>query len=509
MPSCSPRSGYREMKQQGFLWGSLRVGLVSLLFGGTACFALYENSLIVLGVLIFVYFVLQLVSAIANQRHMKRLVASSRQEQEQTPTALPTVGIVMVGYRENPDYWDRALRSIAEFAPQTRLCRIIAMVACIDGDDLTLDGPMQERFHSIFPPHAQLPYIHCSSHLLQHAGKRHAMTTGIRITQSQCDPDYLIMMDSDTYVRGAEAFDNLILTVHKDASAGCGTSQLRIFNFKDSLLTRIIAARYLYAFMIERGALSAWKCMTCCSGPFSVYRSSCLTYDLLQDFLQQKHCDQLVGPGDDRHLTLLVMLQGFRSVQTSEAKAYTETPSTLQRFLQQQLRWARSFYREQYYQIGACGQQSWYLTVVTAYEWFFPLIVIMSFLPIFPLTPTIFVHRFFLMFFVVLVRTLTLFCMHHFKWSVFYNILMAPLFFIFLLPMRLYAISTLHIQHWVTSTRDVITPSRWSFCAVDCIGLAAFILLWNALVVTNGVLLFWHAPAHSISFSMDSWKIWS
>jgi hypothetical protein len=50
--------------------------------------------------------------------------------------------------------------------------------------------------------------------------------------------------------------------------------------------------------------------------------------------------------GDDLELTNLVLADGWRSVYEPSARASTSVPTTLTRFVRQQVRWNRSFYRE-------------------------------------------------------------------------------------------------------------------------------------------------------------------
>lgn len=472
---------YQAQQHRGRCRGWPRVLGVSALTVAGAAIAVWTDYFFGLGAAMLLYSAVEIGSAYVNYHHNH-----GKEESKDNDVVLPSVGIVMVGYRENPDYWERSLLSIRAACGATRACRLTALIACIDGDDPELDRPMKDTFDLLFSEEDASVDTMAHCHLLPHRGKRHAMAFGFRWLRERCPlpVDYVIVMDSDTFVRSADAFDALVRCIQRDPETACATSLLRIFNYNESLLTRIIAARYLYAFLIERGALSAWGCMTCCSGPFSIYRASCLSEPLLRDFLQQTYCDQPVGPGDDRHLTLLLLLQGYRARQTAEARAYTETPKTISRFLLQQLRWSRSFYREQPFQVGACGHQSWYLTIVTVYEWFFPLFLLLSLLPFYPFQASIWtlLRRVVTVAVIVAVRTLALYGLYDGKASILYNLLVAPLFFLFLFPTRVLGACTLHMQQWVTSTRAVTVrrvPTCWSTTPTDSCALATTVLLWN------------------------------
>jgi hyaluronan synthase/N-acetylglucosaminyltransferase len=95
----------------------------------------------------------------------------------------------------------------------------------------------------------------------------------------------------------------------------------------------------------ERAAQSRFGAVLCCAGPFSAYRRSAV----------ERVWSRYIGPrgvegrrvfGDDLELTNLVLAAGWRSVYESSARASTSVPTTLTRFVHQQVRWNRSFYRE-------------------------------------------------------------------------------------------------------------------------------------------------------------------
>lgn len=51
-------------------------------------------------------------------------------------------------------------------------------------------------------------------------------------------------------------------------------------------------------------------------------------------------------PGDDQELALLTMELGYESVTEPKAKAVTQSVGGIGRYIRQQVRWHRSFYRE-------------------------------------------------------------------------------------------------------------------------------------------------------------------
>jgi len=432
-----------------------------------------------LGFMILVYFIAQISFSIMNARK------DARRRDE--PVDLSTVAIMLVGYRENPEFWRACIRSIREHAEG-----IGVVCACVDGNDGPADWGMRTAFRDVF---VHKDPVECPNDLVEislsdgsvvmslpHRGKRETMRSGFEyVRRHHPTIQDIIVMDSDTVITPGSV-SALIRCVRSDPENGCATGLLRIFDEQRDLISRTINARYAYAFRIERGAMSFMGCMNCCSGPFSVYRTACLDDELLDQFIMQKCGGSWVGPGDDRHLTNLIMMRGHKSRQSPTAIAYTECPQTIHRFLIQQLRWMRSFYREQPYQIRAIGVQSWYLCFVTIYEILLPFVVILAFLPnlsfVHRASDFIFYRRLVVCAAVVMIRTAMLLIMEK-RMDMIFNVFMLPAYFILLLPLKIYGLLTMGVQGWLTSDRFLIT---WA-CNPDVFLMYAVIIGWNVMYV--------------------------
>jgi hyaluronan synthase len=270
--------------------------------------------------------------------------------------------------------------------------------------------------------------------------------------------------------------------LRSDERNGCATGFLTIYNRDDGLLPKMIHARYSYAFAVERAASSYTGCMTCCSGPVSIYRLDALDELVLRRFATQRFLTQPCEPGDDRHLTNLVMAAGLKSRQTSVARAGTEAPETWNRFVSQQLRWSRSFYREMYWQLKALEQQSCYLGVITAYETIFPFVIASWIVRLlyFSASASILWRMSAVAVGVLLLRTLVLlvYCRDA---RVLYNILYYPVYVVVLLPLKFYALLTVVDSRWVTASRKEGLRATYGFP-----GHLVFVFLWD-LVLFGGI----------------------
>jgi Glycosyl transferase family group 2 len=130
-----------------------------------------------------------------------------------------------------------------------------------------------------------------------------------------------------------------------DLLATPGGAAVRASNADATWLTTLIDTRYQLLFERERAAQGFFGTVFCCAGPFSAYRREAVE-KVLSAYLGQRFLGGRRVCGDDLKLTNLVLACGYRSEFEPNAKATTDVPTTMRRFVRQQLRWNRSFYRE-------------------------------------------------------------------------------------------------------------------------------------------------------------------
>jgi len=449
------------------------------------------------GIIMIVYFLLQISFAHLNYRYYFQLsreswISKNSVRTFSTPEGMITENpfqcvLVMVGHRERVDYWRKALDSISRLNP----VNLVHVYLIIDGDEEE-DRYMTTEARKIFYPNPEdddatlLSPFKLEIISIKQRGKRGAMFYGIeKVRQDYAGQENnmdVVLSDSDT-----ELHENCILRLQEclrsNSNNGCATGVLQIYNKVDGVLPRMIDARYSYAFLIERASTSYMGCMTCCSGPLSIYRLSVLNELVMRKFITQSLLNVKCEPGDDRHLTNLVLAQGNYARQTAMATAGTEAPETLRRFLLQQLRWSRSYYRELYWQIKAIEHQSYYLSLVTVYESLFPFFITCWLWRILYWNNEIryMWHGFLLSLLVLVTRTLILF-LYMQKWSVVYNLLYYPVYMFLLLPTKIFAVLTVLDNRWVTAPRGgatataVVQKFPWHVC---------FLTLWNVLLTVG------------------------
>jgi hyaluronan synthase len=177
---------------------------------------------------------------------------------------------------------------------------------------------------------------------VKNMGKRHAMASGVK----QCTGEILVCIDSDTLVK-PDAIKMLVQPfVDEEVFCVCGNATVvNETNSKSStLLTRLQKVWYAEAFRIRKGVESLFGMVLCCSGVFSAYRREKFE-KVTEEWLNEKFLGRKVVAGDDRQMTNLMMRMDGKSVFQSSALAYTIAPPNIEKFVKQQIRWARGSVR--------------------------------------------------------------------------------------------------------------------------------------------------------------------
>jgi cellulose synthase/poly-beta-1,6-N-acetylglucosamine synthase-like glycosyltransferase len=257
---------------------------------------------------------------------------------------LPSVAVLVPCYNEHPEALARCLEALEAQTYEGELTVYLVDDGSTNRESL---APVHERFGAKPGWHVVLSD--------RNRGKRHAHDRGFRLSES----DIVVTIDSDTQV----AADGIraVVQAFRDERVGAATGCVGASNADRNLLTRVIALRYWIAFNQERAAQSWFRSVLCCSGAFAAYRRAALT-GVWDRYLTQTYHGVPCTYGDDRHLTNLVLTQGYDVVYVPHAVSKTEIPDTLPRFVRQQLRWNKSFYREFLWTLPYIRTRPWYMT---------------------------------------------------------------------------------------------------------------------------------------------------
>ncbi|MCH4561225.1 MULTISPECIES: chitooligosaccharide synthase NodC [Mesorhizobium] len=240
----------------------------------------------------------------------------------------PSVDVIIPCYNENPRTLAACLASVAtqEYAGDLHVYVV---------DDGSGNRDTLVPVHHAYVDDPRFTFIQ----LGKNVGKRKAQIAAIRISSG----DFVLSVDSDTTLE-PEVVTKLTERM-RDPAIGAAMGQLVASNRTDSWLTRLIDMEYWLACNEERAAQARFGAVMCCCGPCAMYRRSSLL-SLLDQYETQLFRGKPSDFGEDRHLTILMLKAGFRTEYVPEAVAATVVPDSLQAYLRQQLRWARSTFRD-------------------------------------------------------------------------------------------------------------------------------------------------------------------
>ncbi|XP_060906820.1 hyaluronan synthase 1 [Labrus mixtus] len=298
-------------------------------------------------------------------------------------TYTKTIGFTISAFQEDPVYLRECLNSVRALKYPPEMLRIIMV---IDGNSED-DSYMMDMFREVFAdqdpgffvwknnyhtwdpaqgqqdvetgPGEEADYImvddpqrqaverlikttRCVCIMQKWGGKREVMYTAFKALGDSVD--YIQVCDSDTKLDPMATIElcKVLESNHKYGAVG---GDVMILNQKDSFISFMSSLRYWMAFNIERSCQSFFDCVSCISGPLGLYRN-----DLLQQFLESWYNQMFLGThctfGDDRHLTNRMLSMGYATKYTARSKCYTETPAQFLRWLNQQTRWTKSYFRE-------------------------------------------------------------------------------------------------------------------------------------------------------------------
>ncbi|XP_053547210.1 hyaluronan synthase 1-like [Bombina bombina] len=323
-----------------------------------------------------------------------------------------TVALTIAGYQEDPEYLRQCLESCRYVKyPKDKL----KIIFVIDGNSED-DAYMMEMFKDVFHGEDVGTYVwernyhtatqpqepgqetellkedpggkmveelvqtkRCVCIMQQWGGKREVMYTAFRALGDTVD--YIQVCDSDTKMDELATVE-MVKVLESNELYGAVGGDVRILNPYDSFISFMSNLRYWMAFNVERASQSYFDCVSCISGPLGMYRN-----DLLQTFLDAWHSQKFLGTyctlGDDRHLTNRMLSLGYGTKYTPKSRAFSESPSQFLRWLNQQTRWTKSYFREWLYNAKWWHKHSLWMTYESVVTGVFPFFVTVTIIRLF------------------------------------------------------------------------------------------------------------------------------
>lgn len=247
----------------------------------------------------------------------------------------------------------------------------------------------------------------------------------------------------------------------------------QILNKYDSWISFLSSVRYWMAFNVERACQSYFGCVQCISGPLGMYRNA-----LLQQFLEDWYHQTFLGTkcsfGDDRHLTNRVLSLGYQTKYTARSRCLTETPTRYLRWLNQQTRWSKSYFREWLYNALWFHKHHLWMTYESVVTGFFPFFLIATVIQLFYRGRIWNILLFLLTVQLVGIIKATYACFLRGSAEMIFVSLYALLYMSSLLPAKMFAIATINKSGWGTSGRRTIV--------VNFVGLLP-VSVWAAVLL--------------------------
>ncbi|XP_053743383.1 hyaluronan synthase 1 [Synchiropus splendidus] len=365
------------------------------------------------GLLLALHVLIQSLFAFIEHRRMKARTEAC--------SFTKTIGFTISAYQEDPVYLRECLNSIRALKYPPELLRIIMVVDGNSEDDRYMMEMFREVFsdqdpgcfvwdnnyHTWDPTQVQqdaeaspgkepsdytegedpqrreverlIQTQRCVCIMQKWGGKREVMYTAFKALGSSVD--YIQVCDSDTKLDPLATVE-LCKVLESNSKYGAVGGDVMILNLKDSYVSFMSSLRYWMAFNIERSCQSFFNCVSCISGPLGLYRN-----DLLQQFLESWYNQKFLGShctfGDDRHLTNRMLSMGYATKYTARSKCYTETPAQFLRWLNQQTRWTKSYFREWLYNAMWWHKHHLWMTYESIVSGVFPFFVTATIIQLF------------------------------------------------------------------------------------------------------------------------------
>ncbi|KAG9355747.1 hypothetical protein JZ751_000585, partial [Albula glossodonta] len=342
------------------------------------------------GLISIIHLTVQFIFAVLEHRKMRRSL--------ETPINLnKRLALCISAYQEDPRYLRKCLISVKRLNyPGIKVIMVIdgngdddsymmEIFQDVMGSDKSAVYVWKSNYHHKGPGESDEAYSESLAHISEivqmnqcvcimqkWGGKREVMYTAIKALERSMD--YIQVCDSDTVLDPASSVE-LMKILEEDPMVGGVGGDVEILNKYESWMSFLSSIRYWMAFNIERACQSYFGCVQCISGPLGMYRSS-LLQEILEDWYDQTFLGSHCNFGDDRHLTNRILSLGYATKYTSRSRCLTETPANYLRWLNQQTRWSKSYFREWLYSAMHFHKHHLWMTYEAVITGFFPFFLI-------------------------------------------------------------------------------------------------------------------------------------
>jgi hyaluronan synthase len=176
--------------------------------------------------------------------------------------------------------------------------------------------------------------------LPKNGGKREALRAGFVRARGEV----VVTVDSDSKLDPG-ALKAIVAPIVKDAEVAAVAGKVVVLNRYESVLTRLLAARFFITFDFSRAVQSRFGAVLCCPGALTAYRREAVL-KVLSAWTAQTFLGSPCTIGEDRALTTWLLRAGYRSVYQASAIVQTLVPARMSGVARMLVRWERGNVRE-------------------------------------------------------------------------------------------------------------------------------------------------------------------
>jgi cellulose synthase/poly-beta-1,6-N-acetylglucosamine synthase-like glycosyltransferase len=229
------------------------------------------------------------------------------------------VSVIIPEYNEDLDIFEKCLKSVVENKPDE-------IIVVYDDN--------RKEIEKIAKKYGAKAFNVVGLGAKERIGKRGALALGWLMATG----DIIVQIDSDTILR-PNSIEELIKPFSDPKVAGVQGHPL-LFKTKDTLpyllgqlieISRDVVCRMLDGMLVV------------IDGKIAAYRRE-FVVNVSKSFITEKYKGKKVMSADDRYLTFLANINGYKTVYQSSAIAFSAAQPTFTRFVYQQIRWLRSAY---------------------------------------------------------------------------------------------------------------------------------------------------------------------
>ncbi|MEM4620902.1 MAG: glycosyltransferase [Desulfurococcaceae archaeon] len=225
------------------------------------------------------------------------------------------ISVIVPVHNEDPNVFEECMRSISANKPDE--------IVVVQDDNREDIRQIAEKYRAKVIS------------LSERVGKRKALAIGWEIASGEI----IIHVDSDTILH-ENAIDNIIQPFRDKSVVGVQGKVL--IKPSKSWLSTLMSDIIELNRDLNNKALNGHLVVV--DGRFNAWRRGFLL-SVKDEFLNEKFLGRKCEIGDDRFLTYKANLMGYKTCYQEKALAESVAPSSLKKFLRQQLRWGRSGYK--------------------------------------------------------------------------------------------------------------------------------------------------------------------